>query len=544
MNGIEAVARILKTEGVEWIACFPSNSLIEAAAKEGIRPVMFRHERGGIMAADGYSRQMQGKAFGVFCMQGGPGSESSMGAVAQAWSSNIPILLLPGGLPLDRLQVRPTFNAVRNYETITTSAEAILRPDQLANVMRRAFHRLRNGRPGPVLVEMTSDVCAQEVPPEGLDYSIPKYSRQAPSRGDVKDAVKALLGAKNPMIWAGKGVLHAGASALLTEFAELTNIPVYTTMPGKSAIDERHPLALGAGSGATTGPAKKWLNESDALFAIGSSLTLTSYGQAIPKGKVIIHSVLSVEDINKDQTADIGLPGDANLVLEMMIDEVKGELGEDGRGDVNNVKDTIAAERKRWMDEWMPLLTEESAPMSPYRVIWDIHNTLDRENSIVTHDAGHPRDAIVPFYGATVPGSYVGWGKTTHLGYGIPLMIGAKMAKPDKFCLNFMGDGAFGMSGLDIETSVRANLPITTVVLNNGGMGGYDRALPTALEVFGTSSLTGNYAKIAEGLGAIGIEVDTPDAIVPALQRAQRENADGNTVLLDVKTHFEMRFSN
>ena len=544
MNGIEAVARILKTEGVEWIACFPSNPLIEAAAKEGIRPVMFRHERGGIMAADGYSRQMQGKAFGVFCMQGGPGSESSMGAVAQAWSSNIPILLLPGGLPLDRLQVRPTFNAVRNYETITTSAEAILRPDQLANVMRRAFHRLRNGRPGPVLVEMTGDVCAQEVPPEGLDYSIPKYSRQAPSRGDVKDAVKALLGAKNPMIWAGKGVLHAGASALLTEFAELTNIPVYTTMPGKSAIDERHPLALGAGSGATTGPAKKWLNESDALFAIGSSLTLTQYGQAIPKGKVIIHSVLSVEDINKDHAADIGLPGDANLVLEMMIDEVKAELGEDGRGDVNNVRDTIAAEQKRWMDEWLPLLTEESAPMSPYRVIWDIHNTLDRENSIVTHDAGHPRDAIVPFYGATVPGSYVGWGKTTHLGYGIPLMIGSKMAKPDKFCLNFMGDGAFGMSGLDIETSVRANLPITTVVLNNGGMGGYDRALPTALEVFGTSSMTGNYAKIAEGMGAIGIEVDTPDALIPALQRAQRENADGNTVLLDVKTHFEMRFSN
>ena len=542
MNGIEAVARILKTEGVEWIACFPSNPLIEAAAKEGIRPVMFRHERGGIMAADGYSRQMQGKAFGVFCMQGGPGSESSMGAVAQAWSSNIPILLLPTGLPLDRVQVRPTFSAVRNYETITTSAEAILRPDQLANVMRRAFHRLRNGRPGPVLVEMTGDVCAQEVPPEGLDYSIPKYSRQAPSRSDVKDAVKALLGAKNPMIWAGKGVLHAGASALLTEFAELTNIPVYTTMPGKSAIDERHPLALGAGSGATTGPAKKWLTESDALFAIGSSLTLTQYGQAIPKGKVIIHSVLSVEDINKDHSADIGLPGDANLVLEMMIDEVKAELGEEGRGDVNNVRDAIAVEQKRGMDEWMPLLTEESAPMSPYRVIWDIHNTLDRENSIVTHDAGHPRDAIVPFYGATVPGSYVGWGKTTHLGYGIPLMIGSKMAKPDKFCLNFMGDGAFGMSGLDIETSVRANLPITTVVLNNGGMGGYDRALPTALEVFGTSSMTGNYAKIAEGMGAIGIEVDTPDALIPALQRAQRENADGNTVLLDVKTHFEMRF--
>ncbi len=543
MNGFEFIARILKTEGVEWVGCYPGNPLIEAAAKEGIRPILFRHERGGVMAVDGYSRIMARSGFGVFVMQGGPGAENAMGAVAQAWSSNIPVLLLPAGLPSDRFQVSPMFSSVKNYAGFTKTAEAILRPDQVSNVMRRAFHALRNGRPGPVLVEMVGDVCAQEVPEGALEYAPPKISDTAPSRSDVKDAVKALLAAKNPVIWAGKGVLHSGASKELTEFAELTNIPVYTTMPGKSAFDERHPLALGAGSGATTGPARKWLDECDVLLAIGSSLTQTSYGQSIPKGPIIIHSVLSVEDVNKDYPADIGIPGDARLTLEALIDEIKAAIGEEGRPDTIGVKEAITASRKSWMDEWMPLLTSDEIPINPYRLVWDIHNTLDRENSIVTHDAGNPRDAIVPFYGATVPGSYVGWGKTTHLGYGLPLMIGAKAARPDKFCLNFMGDGAFGMSGLDIETAVRANLPITTVVLDNGGMGGHDRSHPTAFEVYGTTTMSGNYATIGEGMGAVGIEVSAPAEIVPVLQRAQRENADGKTVVIDVKTRIERRFS-
>jgi acetolactate synthase I/II/III large subunit len=173
-----------------------------------------------------------------------------------------------------------------------------------------------------------------------------------------------------------------------------------------------------------------------------------------------------------------------------------------------------------------------------------LENNLDKENSIVTHDAGAPRDAIMPFYRATVPHSYIGWGKTTHLGYGIPLMIGAKLAKPDKFCLNFMGDGAFGMSGLDIETSVRAGAPITTIVLNNGGMATYPGGYPTASELFGTTHMTGDYAKIAEGLGAVGVTVTHPAEIAPALKKAQQLNAEGRTVLLDIHTNLEARRSN
>lgn len=543
MNGIEAVARILKLEGVEWIACYPSNPLIEAVAKEGIRPILFRQERGGIMAADAYSRMMNGTKFGVFCMQGGPGSENSMGAVAQAFADNVPILLLPTGLGLDRVGVRPTFSAVRNYQWITKSAEAINRIDQVVPIMRRAFHALRNGRTGPVLVEMTGDVCAQQVPDAAMNYVPPKASLQRPSASDVKDAAKLLLNAKKPLIWAGQGVLYANASKELTTLAELTDTPVLTTMPGKSAIDERHQLALGAANRTAPKAVWDWLGSSDVMLAIGSSLTKTQYGIDVPGGKVIIHSVVSPEDINKDVAADIGLPGDARLVLQELIEQVKATLGAKGRGTESKTAPQVKKVKEAWMKEWAPLLTSDAAPINPYRLIHDIDATLDRENSIVTHDAGHPRDQIMPFYTATVPHSYIGWGKTTHLGYGLPLMIGSKLAHPGRFCLNFMGDGAFGMSGLDLETSVRAGAPITTVVLNNGGMGGYDRSLPTALEVFGTSKMTGDYSKIAEGLGAVGIKVTKPAEIVPALKKAQRLNAEGKSALLDVHTAFEMRFS-
>ena len=543
MNGTEVIAQILKSEGVEWMACFPSNPLIEAVAKVGIRPIAFRHERGAVMAADAYSRLGDRNRFGVVAVQSQAGAENAMGGISQAFADNVPILVLPGGAALASAAVRPNFSAFNTYQSITKQVEVILRPEQVGDAMRRAFHALRNGRPGPVVVEMPSDVCGEEVPEAGLQYSSPKVSIQLPSPSDVKDAVKALLEAKKPVIWAGMGVLLAGASAALTEFAELTEIPVYTTMPGKSSIDERHPLALGGGSGATTLAARQWLQESDVLFAVGSSMTRTGYGQPIPAGKLIIHNVGSLEDINKDFAADIALPGDAKATLAAMIEEVKSQLGENGRKGQTGVPGEMAKVKEQWMEAWMPLLTDNEEPINPYRVIWELNQNLDLENSIVTHDAGAPRDMIMPFFTATVPHSYIGWGKSTHLGYGIPLMIGAKMANPDKFCLNFMGDGAFGMSGLDIETSARTGVPITTIVLNNGGMATYPGGFPTAREVYGVSHMIGDYAKIAEGMGAVGITVMKPAEIASALKRAQELNSDGKTVLLDIHTRFEDRRS-
>ncbi len=542
VDGFSALARILKLEGVEWVACYPSNNLIESVAQEGIRTVMFRHERGAVMAADGYSRASCRDKFGVVITQGASGAENAMGGIAQAFGDNVPVLLLPGGASLAAWGVKPNFSPARAYAPISKQTEVVLTPSEIGNAMRRAFHALRNGRGGPVTVETPADVMGADVP-DGVveNYRPPKRAIMSPSRSDVKDAVGLLLGASNPVLWAGGGVLYGDAADELKELAELLDAPVYTTMQGKSAFPETHPLSLGAGSGATTAPAFKWLQECDVLFAIGSSLTHTGYGQPIPPGKVLIQNTDNIEDINKQENVDVGLPGDAKATLAMAIDEVKAAIGETPRN--TGVRDRIAAERERWMEEWTPLLQSDETPINTYRVIHEINTTLDKSMSVVTHDAGAPRDSIIPFYEATTPHGYVGWGKTTHLGFGIPLMIGSKLASPDKFCLNLMGDGAFGMSGMDTETAQRAGAPITTVVLNNGGMATYPGGYPTARTRFGVTQMTGDYAGVADAFGGVGITVTDPAEMKQALIDAQSHNADGRTVIIDVHSNFEAKKS-
>ena len=506
---------------------------------------MFRQERGAAMAVDGFSRMRNREEFGVLITQGGPGSENTMGGLAQAYADNVPILYLPGGPAVSARSVKPNFSPARTYESVSVSAEVLFQPNQVASVMRRAFHALRNGRPGPVIVEIPADVGEMEVDDSVVSsYAPPKRHRFAPDPAEIKEAVRLLLAAKKPVIWSGMGVLMSGASPELTQLAEIAQIPVYCTMPGKSGFDQRHPLALGSGSSATSLQARTWLQESDVLLGVGTSLTRTGYGQPIPDGKVMIHNTETVADLNKDFNVDVGLVGDTKLTLEMMVEEVKVQLGGQNRKGSSELADQIAEINDKWMAEWSDALTSDETPITPYRVIGEMINVLDQENSIVTHDAGAPRDIIMPFYPGTVPHSYVGWGKTTHLGYGIPLMTGVKMACPDKFCMNIMGDGAFGMSGLDIETSVRSGAAITTIVLNNGGMATYPGGYPTARESFGTTYMTGDYAKIAEGLGAVGITVTKPEEIAPALEQAKQLNADGKAVLIDVHSNMEARRSN
>jgi acetolactate synthase-1/2/3 large subunit len=433
MDGNELIARILQREGVEWIACFPNNPLIEAAAKVGIRPVAFRHERGAVMAADGFSRTSDRRRFGVVAVQSQAGAENALGGVAQAYADNVPILVLPGGVNSSEISVRPNYSAVNNYQGVVKSIEAIHRANDISAAMRRAFNALRNGAPGPVVVELTADVCREEVPDGAIDaYAPPKLSLQAPNSDDVATAVDALLGAENPVLW-------AGATAELAELAELTSTPVFCTMPGKSAFNEAHPLSLGAGGMTTTAPAAAWLQKCDVLLALGSSLTRSPYGQRVPRDAFLIHNTNNPDEIGKDENVDVGLPGDTRLALQALIAQARARLGNKSRDNTAAAAE-VAAAKEAWEDTWSRALTSDDEPLGYYRVINELNELLDQDNSIVTHDAGAPRDCLVPFYKATTPHSYIGWGKTTHLGFGIPLMIGAKLAHPEKFCLNVMGD--------------------------------------------------------------------------------------------------------
>ncbi len=545
MNGNDLIAHILRLEGVEWMACFPNNPVIEAAAKVGIRPIAFRHERGAVMAADGFSRTSDRQRFGVVAVQSQAGAENALGGIAQAYADNIPILVLPGGVNTHEMALRPNYSAVRNYEGITKRVEAIHRAQDISSAMRRAFSALRNGAPGPVVVELTADICRQEVPEDALEtYTSPRLALQAPDPVDVAAAVDALLGAKRPLLWAGAGVLFGQATEELQRLAELTATPVFCTMQGKSALDERHPLSLGAGGMTTTGPAANWLSSADVVVALGSSLTRTPYGQKVPQKAFLIQNTNNPDELAKDEDVDLALPGDVRLTLQALLAEVERR---EVSADRSVIEAEVGAARRSWSDTWATALTEDTDPLSYYRVIQELNDVLDQDNSIVTHDAGAPRDCLVPFYNATVPHSYVGWGKTTHLGFGIPLMIGAKLAHPDKFCLNVMGDGAFGMSGSDIETAVRSGVAITTVLLNNSAMATYPHGSAmdpfVARTEFGVTTMHGDYAKIASGMGAVGITIKTAKQLRAGLKKAQKLNEVGMTVLLDVHANVEARRS-
>jgi acetolactate synthase-1/2/3 large subunit len=365
---------------------------------------------------------------------------------------------------------------------------------------------------------------------------------------EIEATADTLLASKTPMIWAGAGVLFSGSSDALKELSQLTSIPVFCTMPGKSGFDERDPLSLGSGCGTTTQMAHEWLKYSDVILALGSSLTRSPYAQAIPKGKILIQNTNNPDDINKDEPIQINLVGDTKLTIENLITVIKKKTQNNGFGDLEKTASKIKLIKERWLAEWHDSLNSDEEPISYYRVIQEINKNLDLENSIVTHDAGAPRDTIVPFFSATIPHSYIGWGKTTHLGFGIPLMIGAKMAQPEKFCLNLMGDGAFGMSGTDLETAARSGAAITTVLLNNSAMATYSGPLQATIgeearNTYGVSTMQGDYAKIAEGMGAIGIKVSKPDDIGSALKEAQEQNKKGKTVLIEVEANIEQRRS-
>ena len=192
--------------------------------------------------------------------------------------------------------------------------------------------------------------------------------------------------------------------------------------------------------------------------------------------------------------------GDAKPVLSQFIQAVKDLLGGKSKND-----GTVAAEIKKgkaeWMAEWMPKLTSNEKPLNPYRIMWEFMNLFDRKECIVTHDAGSPRNQLVPFYQAPTPRSYIGWGKSHALGTGLGLIMGAKLAAPEKFCVNFMGDAAFGMTGLDFETAVRNNIPTLTIVLNNNFMAAETHMMHASHERYGTMNILGNYADLGRSLG-------------------------------------------
>ena len=544
MKVLDAIITILKKEGLECLNCFPTTPVIEAAAAQDIKPIVCRQERVGLGIADAYSRVTNGKKLSAFAMQYGPGAENAYPGVATAFSDSTPLLVLPLGHPLDRDGVFPMFSSLKSYESITKSIEQITTPSKSIDVLRRAIASMRNGRPGPAMVEIPEDILIQDIEDSRVEnYKKIQFARSMASSEEITNISKIILSAKNPIIIAGAGVLYAEATRELAEFAELLQIPVMTTMEGKSSISERnHPLALGSGSGVMSDPVVHFMKKSDVVIALGTSLTKHPMVTTIPPGKIIIHNTNDPKDLYKSYDIDYPVLGDTKLVLEQLIESCRDYLS--GKIIRNDVPEEIFEVRKQYLENWSKHLDSKDKPISPYRVISEFIKNINPEDAIVTHDAGSPRYQIMPFYQSDTPRSYLGWGKSHQLGTGLGFAIGAKLAAPEKFCVNFMGDAAFGMTGLDFETAVRTKLPITTIVLKNSTMAIETNHMKISHEKFKARDLDGDYADIARSLGGWSEVIDDPEDIANSLLRAKEKNQEGISVLLQFNTSKDQNFAN
>ncbi len=544
MNVLDAIAHTLKREGIEYLNTFPTTHIIESAAELGIRPIICRQERVGVGMADGYARVKNGNPPGVFAMQYGPGAENAYAGVATAFSDAVPMLLLPLGHPRGRDGVYPHFSSVRSFESVTKSVERVQAASDVTNVMRRAFARVKMGRPGPVMVEIPSDIGNEDIDDSIVENYRPVKATVAGANAQaVSEASEALLKAKNPVIYAGQGVLYAEATDELVQLAEALQIPVTTTMAGKSAFPEKHPLSLGSSSGVMNAAAFDFLSKADLIFAIGSSLTLHGMTTPLPQDKTYIQAINDPIDLSKNYDVDYPILGDAKLVLAQFSEACADLMGATSRDPDGAVTAQIASAREKWLASWTAKLTSGQTPMTPYRVIWEFMNAIDSNEAIVTHDSGSPRDQLMPFYQAGGPRTYIGWGKSHGLGTGLGLNIGAKLADPDKFCVNFMGDAAFGMTGLDFETAARSGIPTLTIVLNNSTMAIETSAMARSHELYNTRDLQGNYADMAKAMGGWAERVEDPADAGAAILRAKEATENGEAALLEFITSEETEFS-
>ncbi|MGN8111706.1 thiamine pyrophosphate-requiring protein [Paraburkholderia sp. 22098] len=545
MTGAQTVAAILKQQGMKHIIGFPSSGLFDAAAELDIPPVIARTPRVAVNIAEGHARTTATDDLTVVTVQYGPGAEAAFAGVAQAWNDRAPVLFLPTGYPRGSEAVAPNFEARRNFTHITKWCESVVRPEDLPQLLHSAISRVRNGPPAPVLLELPVDLLEQECGTSASNRPLVRRARPQADAAEIDEIVQALLAARHPVILAGQGVLNAHATTELTEFAELTRIPVMTTPNAKSAMSERHPLALGTAGRARPATVDRFIERADVILALGSSLTRSYYIRPVPANKRVLQVSIDPDDLGKDYPIALGVVGDCRSVLRQLLARVREEpaaWAERARND-GDLTHEIATCRRQFMDDWMPLLNAGGSPISPYRVVWEIMEALEREKVIVTHDAGNPRDQFSPFYDVTEPRGYLGWGKTTQLGSSLGFAMGAKLARPDATVAAIMGESAFGMVGLDFETAVRCKLPVLAIVLRNHVLGGYAASMPVATKKYQANRVSGEYAPIAEALGGHGECVIDPEDLSAALRRCVATVRDGRAALLEVVTHEESRLA-
>jgi thiamine pyrophosphate-dependent acetolactate synthase large subunit-like protein len=531
VKAANGLARILKAEGIPWVSCYPTNHVNNALGEEGVPILMMGEERFAVAVADAFSRVTCGKQIGVCTVMANlnaAGIQMAYGAIGQAWEDSSPVLVIAEGV--GRGASRHThYDMTEAFRSVTKWVGKVDRADLVPDYARRAFTQLRSGRPGPVLLIVPRDLGDYDA--DEHPYSPVKGWRSGPDPEDVRAAVRALLAAKDPLLYVGEGVLYADATSELLQFAELAQVPVLTTLKAKSAFPENHPLSVGV-RGAL---AEHVLRKADLLFSIGSSLFPNRFSHAIPDAetKAIVQCTVDTLDINRSYETGHAVIGDAKLTLAALI----AELSARGARKRPELIEEIRAGKQEVLAKFRPWMESNETPINPYRVIGDLMKVLDPQASFVTADSGNTRDQTSTVYEAQIPRGYLGWGNVSTLGFSLAGAVAAKLAYPGRQCVHITGDaGVCYMMG-NFEAVARYKIGVTTLHINNGGYSGYGPGFwgaghdPYTWQVSDHDSAC--MASMARAVGFHGEDVRQPAEIIPALRRAFDENAKGRPAFLE-----------
>ena len=528
------LARILKQEGIEWVSTFPVCQVNNALGREGVPLVMMRDDRYAVAVADATSRISGGARIGVCTFQGGvnaAGLQVAFAGMAQAFEDGSPVLCITDGIPAGATE-NSQFDVTSALKTVSKWYGHLDKPERLPEFMRRAFTMLRTGRPGPVVIAIPDSQAQYD---ETADPYIPvKGFKFAPDPADVAAAVELLLKAEKPLIYAGEGVIYAGASAELKEFVELANTPVISTLKAKGAFPEDHPLFVGVRGDQVN----HYLDECDLLFAVGSSLSPGRFSHGIPGAvnKTIVHCTIDELHVNKTYPTAQAVIGDAKFALQALTAEMSAKTSSNGRP-AGNVAAEVKSVRDSAMVKYREAMASTEKPINPYKVYAGLMEALDPHKSFVTHESGNTRDQLSTVYDTLVPRAFLGWGNVSSLGFSFAATIAAKLSFPEKQCVAVTGEAGLGYMLGQLEVALRQKIGITVVHVSNGGFAGYgpgfwgDGHDPFTHKVLGYDEV--DMSKVIGEMGYHTERVTEPSDVVLALQRAFSANESGQPAYIE-----------
>jgi acetolactate synthase I/II/III large subunit len=544
LTGAQALIKSLERQGVEVVFGLPGGAILpvyDPLLDSSIRHILVRHEQGAGHMAEGYA-QVTGRP-GVAIVTSGPGATNIVTPLANAAMDSVPIVVITGqvattAIGTDAFQECPITGVtmdITKHNWLVTDAQ------DLPRIVAEAFYVATTGRPGPVLIDVPKDVSNAQMDwywPESVDdLDLPGYHPKM--QGDaalVSAAVDLILSAERPVIYAGGGILKARASEVLRKLAELTQIPVTTTLMSRGSFPDSHPLSLGMPGMHGTYTAVTAMQQADLLIALGSRFDdrVTGKVSEFAKGAKVIHVDIDPAELGKVRRAEVPIAGDCRVVIEEMLRELDAR-SDAPRADLTAWRAQIADWKARF-----PLTYERAAPDGVLKPQFVVESLCDQspDDTIVVSGVGQHQMWASQWWGFDYPNTWVNSGGAGTMGFAVPAAIGAKVGRPDRTVWAIDGDGCFQMTAQELVTASAERVPVKVAILNNAYLGMvrqwqemfYDERYS---EVYLSPDLP-DYVKWAEAMGCIGLRVESPEEVAPAIDKAN--SIDDRPVVIDFRT--------